>query len=223
MKKRMLAAVLAAMTLAAGAAMADEKDGGRKFIEQTVVPMARANDTAQGVCETFTNDELVAIRQALEESGMKCADLDDMIAAGEGDWEEEVIMSLARETFGSVFYQWTAEQKWWFEEQAVAIGYKEKNPMLAPGEDDMTEQEAKAHAAQLLAGEFGVTLPTEDDETWEVAIELHAPYTDEEGEHPALWSVGFMDRASRETVYTVSFTREGELNGATDYTPYLKP
>lgn len=185
-----------------------------EIIEQFAVPMALENDKSDITQETYTNEELSQLIAILSENGITLDEDTRIMKAlenGEGYWEEETLMAICREAFGGMFYEWTIEQKYWFETMTVKIGFKEKNPYLIPSEGDMTIPEAKAHAVKLLKDEYGVELPTESDEQWKVCEWLYAPWTDSEGVHPAQWKFEFINQNTGETVFSVNFTRDGEL------------
>ena len=185
-----------------------------EIIEQFAVPMALENDTNGATQETYTNEELAQLISILSENGITLDEDTRIMKAlenGKGYWEEETLMAICREAFGGLFYEWTIEQKYWFETMTVKIGFKEKNPYLIPGEGDMTIPEAMAYAVKLLKDEYGVDLPTESNEQWKVCEWLYAPWTDSEGVHPAQWKFEFVDRNTDETVFSVNFTHDGKL------------
>ena len=185
-----------------------------EIIEQFAVPMALENDKNDITQETYTNEELAQLIAILSENGITLDEDTRIMKAlenGKGYWEEETLMAICREAFGDLFYEWTIEQKYWFETMTVKIGFKEKNPYLIPGEGDMTIPEAMAYAVKLLKDEYGVDLPTESNEQWKVCEWLYAPWTDSEGVHPAQWKFEFVDRNTDETVFSVNFTHDGKL------------
>ena len=176
--------------------------------------MAQQNDSAGYVQESFTHEELVQLIQTLNENGITLEEDGRIMAAlrnGQGYWEEEVIMAICREAFGGLHYAWTIEQKHWFDEMMLQIGFKERNNYAIPGEGDMTIPEAKAHAAQLLYAEYGVTLPAESNEQWKLREWFYAPWNDYEGHHNAMWKFEYVNPASGETEYWVSFDQQGTL------------
>lgn len=187
---------------------------GMDFVEQEAVPMAQQNDSAGYVQESFTHEELVQLIQTLNENGITLEEDGRIMAAlrnGQGYWEEEVIMAICREAFGGLHYAWTIEQKHWFDEMMLQIGFKERNNYAIPGEGDMTIPEAKMHAAQLLYDEYGVTLPVESNEQWKLREWFYAPWNDYEGHHNAMWKFEYVNPASGETEYWVSFDQQGTL------------
>lgn len=130
---------------------------GPELVEQEVLPMALENDTG-AVNDTFTNEELKQIVALAEENGISLsASILRALEKGEGYWEEEVIMSLAKSQFGPYPGQWTLEEQWWFEEVIVTIGYKDYNRCRIPGagetpiEGELTYEEAYAKAKAHIA------------------------------------------------------------------------
>ena len=212
-RKAPLALVLA-LLLALGTltAVAIEVLTGRQIIEQLAVPMAQENDTEAYVQGSYTHEELVGLLRTLKENGITLEEdlrIMQALERGQGYWEEEVLMAICREAFGGSFSTWSIEEKYWFDSMTVSIGFKDANAYLLPGEDDMTLAEAKAHAAKLLADEYGVSLPTEDDERWRIFEWLYAPWTDESGLHPARWTFEFVNPRSNSVEYTARFSLDG--------------
>lgn len=212
-RKAPLALVLA-LLLALGTltAVAIELLTGRQIIEQLAIPMAQGNDTETHVQESYSHEELVRLLQTLKENGITLEEDHRIMQAlelGQGYWEEEVLMAICREAFGGSFSTWSIEEKYWFDSMTVRIGFKDANAYLLPGEDDMTLAEAKAHAVKLLADEYGVSLPTEDDERWQIFEWLYAPWTDEQGFHPARWKFEFVNPRSNSVEYTARFSLDG--------------
>ena len=184
-----------------------------QIVEQVAVPMALENDS-EGVTEEFyTHEELAQLIAVLNENGISLDEDDRIMRAlknGQGYWEEEALMAICREAFGGLFYEWSIEEKYWFENMTVKIGFKEKNPYLIPEEGDMTILQARAHAAMLLGQEYGVALPTESDADWQICEWFYAPSDD--GARPAQWCFEYIYRSTGETEYTVSFSRDGQLH-----------
>ncbi len=185
---------------------------GTQIIEQVAVPMAQENDTEMYTQESYTHEELVQLIQTLNENGITLDEDASIMRAlrnGQGYWEEEVLMAICREAFGGNFSTWSIEEKHWFDNMTVQIGFKEKNPYLIPGEGDMTIPEAKAYAAKLLKDEYGVELPVESNEKWMIWEWFYAPWTDTTGFHSAMWQFEFVNPNSMYVEYTVRFSRDG--------------
>ena len=185
-----------------------------EIIEQFAVPMAQRNDTDAYTQESYTHEELVQLIHTLNENGISLDEDSTIMKAlknGQGYWEEEVLMAICREAFDGNFSTWSIEEKHWFENMTVQIGFKEKNPYRVPGQGDMTVPEAKAHAAKLLNNEYGVELPVESDEKWMIWEWFYEAWTDMDGFHPAEWKFEYINRITSVQEYNVSFDQQGNL------------
>lgn len=187
---------------------------GTQIVEQVAVPMAQENDTETYTQESYTHEELVRLIQTLNENGITLNEDANIMRAlqnGQGYWEEETLMAICREAFGGNFSTWSIEEKHWFDNMTVQIGFKEKNPYLIPGEGDMSIPEAKAYAAKLLKDEYGVELPVENNEKWMIWEWFYAPWTDTEGNHPATWKFEYVNKETNMVVYSAKFDRDGNV------------
>ena len=215
-KRKLTASWIVVLTLmlCAATAVAAALLTHRQIVEQVAVPMALENDMENTTEESYTHEELAQLIAVLNENGISLDEDTKIMQAlknGQGYWEEEALMSICREAFGGLFYEWSIEEKHWFETMTVQIGFKEKNPYLVPQEGDMSIPEAKAHAEKLLKDEYGVELPTESDTTWQICEWLYAPWDDDSQMHPAQWKFEYIYRGTGETEYIVNFTRDGQL------------
>lgn len=166
MKKKMSAAVVLAIALCllAAGALAAVLLSSKELVEQHVVPMALEND-AEGVNDTFTNEQLARIVALAEENDIRLSDsILRALEKGEGYWEEEVIISLAKSQFGPYPGQWTIEEQYWFGEMCTAIGYQDSSSYHLPSEGDMTYEEAYAKAREHVAAQ-GHDVSLLDDRT----------------------------------------------------------
>lgn len=187
---------------------------GTQIVEQFAVPMAQENDTATYTQESYTHEELVRLIKTLNENGFSLEEDSNIMRAlqnGKGYWEEEVLMAICREAFGGNFSTWSIEEKHWFDNMTVQIGFKERNPYRIPGEGDMTLPEAKAHAVMLLNAEYGVELPVESNDQWMIWEWFYESWTDSSGFHPAMWKFEYINPASYEVEYWVTFDQKGTL------------
>lgn len=158
-----LVAALILCLLAAGA-VAAMLLSSQELVEQHVVPMALEND-AEGVNDTFTNEQLARIVALAEENNIRLSDsILRALEKGEGYWEEEVIISLAKSQFGPYPAQWTIEEQYWFGEMCAAIGYQDSSSYHLPGEDEMSYGEAYAKAREHVAAQ-GYDVSLLDDRT----------------------------------------------------------
>lgn len=206
------------LTLLAATAVAAALLSGTEIIEQLAVPMAKQNDDT-AIQDTYSNEELSALIRSLCENGITLSEQTKVMKAlqnGNGYSEEETLMAICRETFGGLFYEWNVEEKHWFEEMMVQIGFKEHNPYLIPGEADLSSSEARAHAATLLKEQFGVDLPDESNDTWQITEAFYAPWTEDGTENPAMWCFDYIYRNTQVTEYQVEFDRDGNLLDASE-------
>ncbi len=186
-----------------------------ELVEQLLVPMAQEND-ASGLNETFTHEELGVILALAEENGIHLdanGHISEAYAAGEGYWEEEVIMAIAKEAFGPYPGQWTLEEQYWFEEMAVAIGFKAVNYARIPGEGDLTYEAAYALAKAYIGEEYGPSqvLRLDDRASYDLWRGYHA-YPDEAGilQEPT-WYFWFEPKDISLTEYELTMSRTGEV------------
>ncbi len=125
-----------------------------------IAVMMRDTSEFANVTEKFSNSELAKIVALAEENGIALSnDILRALEKGEGYWEEEVIMSLAKSQFGPIPGQWTIEEQYWFEETVVDIGFKDYNQCRIPSESELTYEEAYAKAMELFISEGWLTDP----------------------------------------------------------------
>lgn len=186
----------------------------KEVVEQVAVPLAQQNDGGEARQEAFTNEELAQLIKTLSENGITMEENSRVLRAlenGQGYWEEETIIEICQQAFGGPISVWTIEEKHWFEEMMVKIGFAEYNCYVVPAEGDMTAAEARAYAASQLKKEYGVDLPDVSDEKWRIE-EWFFQYRDEEGNpEPARWQFEFVNKMTEEGEYIVEFNRDGEV------------
>lgn len=145
----------------------------QQFVEQEVVPMAQSNDAGETINDRFSGEELLRIAQLAQEKAIALPEmLLSAIEQGRGAYEEETIMALAREAFGKPFAEWTIEQKHWFGERMVAIGFRQTNSDCLPGEGEIPLDEALRIAAGRIAQEYGDDV--QDAGQWKVTTDYWA-------------------------------------------------
>ena len=185
----------------------------KEIVEQVAVPLALQNDSDVRE-EVYSPEELAQLIAALNENGISLEENNRImraLQAGKGYWEEEVIMEIGRQAFGGGFTAWTVEEKHWFEDMMVQIGFSEYNAYRIPEADDMTVPEARAYAAEKLREEYGVALPSESNEDWRIE-EWFFQFRDEEGNaEPARWQFEFINAHTGTAEYIVEFTRDGNV------------
>lgn len=175
---------------------------GMELVEQTAVPLAKNNDTDIRPTTSFSHDELAQLVAASMENGL-VLDADSRILSalqnGEGYYEEETIMEICRKAFGGLYYEWTVEQRHWYGEVMVQIGFWSENRDLLPGEGQMPSAEARKKAVDLILKEQN--LPLEDTTQYR-----HTEEFDHEG-----WYFSFLPRNLTQPTCHVSFDHAGEV------------
>lgn len=168
------------------------------------------------VNDKFSNAELASIVALAEENGITLSD--DILSSlekGEGYWEEEVIMSLAKAQFGPYPGQWTLEEQYWFEETVVSIGFKDYNQCRIPGEGELTYEEAYAKAVQYLMDEGWLTDPAilEDRTKYELWRSYLAVRHEDGTIDAPVWNFRFEPREINLPMLSVSMDHTGEMTG----------
>lgn len=174
---------------------------GMELIEQEAIPLAQGNDGEVRPVEEYTYEELQSIILAAQENGIYLDDDTSVMRAlrmGEGYSEEETIMAICREAFGGLFYEWTVEERHWFQDMMIEIGWATENNYPLPGEDEMPSEEARAMAKQTIWDHYGADIPLDDP----------AFYRDQEDFHPG------SETASGISMWTFDWT-PATLDGAT--------
>ena len=164
-----------------------------EVIEQEAVPMAQSNDGEVRPETEYTYEELKALITVAEENGIFLDDDTNVMRAlrsGKGYYEEETIMAICREAFGGMYYEWTVEEQYFFEDIMVQIGWQTKNNLVLPGEGDLSSADAYALAVKTIRDNYGADIPL-DDPTQYRHTEDFAPHT-EYG--PCFWRFSFIPR-----------------------------
>ncbi len=201
-----LALILALMTTTAVAAALLT---GMELIEQEAVPIAQSNDGEVRPEENFSYEELKSIIATAEENGVYLDDDTSVmraLRAGEGYSEEETIMALCREAFGGLYYEWTVEEQYFFEEMMVKIGWSTVNDIILPGKNDMPLADARALARKILRDNYGADIPLDDPAKYRCQEEFYAQGDDQVGLN---WAYSFLPRTVDGAAYYVSFDNKG--------------
>lgn len=178
-----LAIILCMLTLTAVAAVLLTS---QELVETEVLPMALENDTST-INDTFTNEELAHIVALAEENGIKLSDsILRALEKGEGYWEEEVIMSLAKAQFGPYPGQWTLEEQYWFGEMTSIIGLADYNTYYIPSAGDMTYEVAYTKAKEYVAAK-GHDISLLDDRTQYALWRSCSAERNNEGDILCIW------------------------------------
>lgn len=184
---------------------------GMEVIEQEAVPLAQNNDGDVRPQTSFSNEELYSLIATAAENGITLADDNSVMRAlrnGEGYYEEETIMAICREAFGGYFYEWTVEQKHWYEEMMIAIGWSTENNYELPGEGDITPDEARALAKQIIWDNYGADIPLDDPAKYRHEEDFYGFHNDTESGNN--WFFNFYPKTLEGNEYYVSFDRHGK-------------
>ncbi len=195
----------------------------KEVVEQVAVPMAQDNDLDWKVNTEFTAEELAEFIRSANEIGIEIGEDDPIMQAlrrGEGFDEYETIMEVCRQAFGGTYSFWTLEQKHWFDEMMVAIGFADGPVWPMPGEGDLTEEEAKAKLIAAIQDEFNDEMYQADyDEEMNLAdgekFRLALDYYPEAEKDGTVWHMDAwpMDE-ERYDYYTASLDRAGNVLSA---------
>ena len=208
------------LLLAAATAIAVALLSPKEVVEQVAVPMAQENDPDWRVNPEFSPEELAEFIQAANEIGITIDENDAIMQAlrnGEGYDEEETIMEICRQAFGGTYSFWTLEQKHWFDEMMVAIGFADGPVWSMPGEGDLTEEEAKAKLIAAIRDEFndemyqadyGEEMNLADGEKFRLALD----YYTQSAKDGTVWHLDAWPRdEGRLDYYTASLDKAGDV------------
>lgn len=182
----------------------------QQLIEQEIVPMAQANDHGEAINDRFCSEELMRIVQLAQENHIAVPEhLLGAAQRGQGEYEEETVMALAREAFGGPFIEWTIEQKHWFGEMMVAIGFREQNDDCLPKEGEISYDQALHIAADRIAQEYGDDV--QNASQWKIMTD-YMKMTEEEGTWlPPKWYFSFEPLDVKTNGYQVVLDTSGEI------------
>ena len=211
MKRRWM--VLIAALLVSLALPVCAQEGGnalRALVDGKIVPMALANDDGE-VVEAFSAGELAQVIALVEESGLTVPEsLRERADGGEGYWEEETIMALAKAQFGPIPAGWTLEDQFWFEEAVIAIGFKDYNSRRVPGEGELSYDEALDKAEAALVEAYAAD-GLRNTQAYRVLC-MYQEWKDEDGAlHGPEWYIEFEPLAPGGDWYDVTMDRDGNV------------
>ena len=182
---------------------------GMELIEQEAVPRAVGNDGEVRPVQEYTYEELKAIIAVAEENGIYLDDDTSVMRAlrsGKGYSEEETIMAICREAFDGMYYEWSVEEQYFFEDVMVQIGWRTENNLVLPGEGDLSSAEAYALAVKTIRDNYGADIPLDDPSQYR-HTEDFAPH-DEYSR--CFWRFSFIPRTLDGASYWVQITGLGE-------------
>ncbi len=184
---------------------------GTEFIEQIGVPLSKQNDAdnVRPVLD-FTHEEIAELVTKAAENGILLDDDSKVMQAfrsGEGYYEEEAIMEICRSIFGGLYYEWTQEQRHWYQDVMVAIGWQSENYIDLPGEGELSCAEARKLAYDTMYAHYGADVPLTDPALYR----LEESFTHEpDNEDGANWTFKFYPKTLAGDTYYVSMDAKGE-------------
>ena len=211
------------LLLAAATAVAVALLSPREVVEQIAVPMAQENDSDWRVNTDFSPEELAEFIRSANEIGITIDENDDIMQAlknGEGYDEEETIMEVCRQAFGGTYGYWTLEQKHWFDEMMVAIGFADGPVWSMPGEGELSEEEAKARLIAAIQDEFNDEIYQSDyEEEMNLAdsdkFRLALDYYPKPAKDGTVWHMDARPQdEERLDYYTASLDKDGNVLNA---------
>ena len=197
------------LLLLAATAVAAVYLSSQQFIQQEVLPIAKEND-ADGYEEKFSNQELSKIVQLAQENGIELSS--DMMTAfenGFGYSEQSAIMEIVSADFGEKYYSWSIEQKYWFGEMMVLLGFRTYNPCHLPSEDEASLQDCLLTIQNRILEDYGDDIT--DASIWKQSVsfeELSENGTMHGNPH---WYFNFDSLDLQHNLYEVELTAQGEI------------
>jgi len=203
-----------ALLLTCATALAAALLGPREVVEQMAVPMAQSSKQ-----ENYTHEELEQLITTLNENGITLDEgsrIMQAFRAGHGYWEQDTIREICFAAFGRDERAWSIDQQHWYAEMMVEIGAWGRNIYLLPEGEDMTVPQARARAAEALRQAYGVELPAESNDQWQIwesYILGWTPDANASREDRARWGFTYINRRTGNDDYSVSFdVRGGQID-----------
>jgi len=213
MKKRYTLGLVLALILVLLTATAVAMLTGKAVVEQSAVPLAQQNDQGPIRTDAYSPDELKELIRVATENGITLDESTGIMKAlknGESYWEEEAIMEICREVFGGLFYEWSIDEKHWYQEMMIRIGYADHNPYLLPGPEDMTLDEARAYAVEMLQADYG-DLPLANPQIYRVEESFSGEEARDGSLTNVLWSFSYSAMDFENPTLSIQFDREGNV------------
>ena len=189
-RKRFYGMVLAALLLLlAATAVAAAYLSAQQFVQQEVLPLAQEND-ADGYEEKFSNQELEKIVRLARENGIALSD--EMMAAfenGYGYYEQSAIMEIVSTALGKKYYSWSIEEKYWFGEVMVLLGFRTDNPCRLPSGDDASLQDCLSVIQRDILEAYGDDIT--DSSIWEQSVSFETLSEDNATQSQPHWYFQF--------------------------------
>lgn len=209
-RKRFYGMVLAALLLLlAATAVAAAYLSAQQFVQQEVLPLAQEND-ADGYEEKFSNQELAEIVRLARENGIALSD--EMMAAfenGYGYYEQSAIMEIVSTALGKKYYSWSIEEKYWFGEVMVLLGFRTDNPCRLPSGDDASQQDCLSVIQRDILETYGDDIT--DSSIWEQSVSFETLSEDNATQSQPHWYFQFDSLDLRHNSYSVELTAQGQI------------
>ncbi len=193
---------------------------GMQIVEETAVPMAKKNDGGElRPNEDYSAEELEALIRVAAENGIILDDDTSIMQAfrrGEGYSEEETIMAICREAFGGLYFEWTIEQRHWFQEMMIAIGWSSENNVALPEAPNMPSEQARQLARETVWKHYGADIPVNDPTKYRMNEEYNAPML---GTQYGTWEFRFVAQDIHGTNYYITMDGAGEWVDHASETP----
>lgn len=182
----------------------------QQLVEQEIVPIAQVNDNGEEINDCFSNEELIHIVELAQENDIVVPDqLLSATKRGQGEYEEETIMAFAREAFGGPFIEWTIQQKYWFGEMMVAIGFRQQNDNCLPKDGEISYEQALQIATDRIAQEYGDDV--QNTSQWKIMTD-YLRMTEEDGTRlPPKWYFNFAPLHVKNNGYQIILDTSGEI------------
>lgn len=199
------------LTLMAATAVAAVLLTGMEVIRQEAVPLAQGNDGQVRPVEEYTYEELLSIVMTAKENGIVLDEDTSVMRAlrmGEGYSEEETIMAICREAFGGLFYEWTVEERHFFQDMMIEIGWATENHYPLPSPNDLPSEEIRALAVETIHKHYGEDVHVEDRSLFRRQEDLYRDSVD--GVERNTWAFTFYPRTLDESIYHVTLDGQGQ-------------
>lgn len=197
------------LILVAVTALAITLLSGQELVEEIVVPLAQENDTVEQQ-ESFSSSELETVIRAAEENGIAIEKQFELaLESGQGYSEEETIMSIAREAFGGNYSEWSIEQKHWFGEMMVKIGFRQENFACLPNEDDLSLEQATAIVQKKILEDYGDDVL--DTSRWKLLVDYEAKIDEQGNKTPPVWSFCLIPEEIGYNQYRLTMDSDGNI------------
>lgn len=198
------------LVLAAATALAVVLLSSQDIVEQIAIPLAQSNDNNNKINENYSEKDVEQIVRIAKENDITIPqELLNILEGNRGYPEEEVIMSLACNAFGGSYSYWTLEQKHWFGEMMILIGFRDRNPDCLPQGDDLTYEQVFKIIRQKIIVEYGDDI--ENQAMWDCLVDYKSLNDDEGNILPPRWFFEFKPTILQRNGYNAIVESTGEI------------